>query len=616
LSGRRAFERSTVADTLSAVLTAEADAAPLSAAHVPVALREVVARCLAKRPEDRLQTARELESALAAVEQRGRRRLSLRWAAVAAAMLLIAAVIATLPRSSERSAPADAPPSVIALPATVYGPNDVAYLAEAVPSTLSAQLTRVRGLEVRLPPTVMDVERVNGDLRRVADAYDADRYVLTTVTAQDDKLLLTMQLVDPSSRTIVWSGEYQGNRSDYIDLVRRAGSQVARQLSPSAAMPIESGVVTTSEAELSFRRGEYHRRRYAATQRSADFDAALSAYQRALALEPGRADAPARIAHLLVARYQSGQADAAHTASEMRMWAQRALAADARSGLAWTAVVAADGFNRTPDVFSQLRDALKAAAFDPACVDCQGVLTDVTPALSTTLTLHAERKSHAMDPLDPVLGGNFAMTLLVNDLGAEAVDVIADVRKLEPDGAWPMLQEATILAAVGRTSEAAALARKVDAAVGQGQMLEAGALVSRLVAALAAGDAAVVAAALQRVIDLMDGPGSTLWDRIWLQLTIVPALARAGRHTDALTLLDRGMAAGAVMPFDWLLRNRDLGPLRTAPRFQRAVAAAAPRYEEMLTVMDAAAAAGELPDYLLGPLREMKAFAAAHRITP
>src|SRR5205823_3369490 len=65
--GRRAFERGSAADTLSAIL--KEDPPPLSAIgiSIPPALERVVQRCLEKNPEERFQSARDLAFALEAL---------------------------------------------------------------------------------------------------------------------------------------------------------------------------------------------------------------------------------------------------------------------------------------------------------------------------------------------------------------------------------------------------------------------------------------------------------------------------------------------------------------------------------------------------------------------
>src|SRR5271165_6031680 len=69
--GRRTFERSTSADTMSAILNE--DPAPISelAPETPVGLQRVVLRCLEKNPEQRFQSAADLAFALEALSDSG-----------------------------------------------------------------------------------------------------------------------------------------------------------------------------------------------------------------------------------------------------------------------------------------------------------------------------------------------------------------------------------------------------------------------------------------------------------------------------------------------------------------------------------------------------------------
>ena len=69
LSGQRAFQGATAADTMSAILTREPP--PLSSAreHISPALERIVRRCLEKKPDDRFSSARDLGFALQTVAE-------------------------------------------------------------------------------------------------------------------------------------------------------------------------------------------------------------------------------------------------------------------------------------------------------------------------------------------------------------------------------------------------------------------------------------------------------------------------------------------------------------------------------------------------------------------
>jgi eukaryotic-like serine/threonine-protein kinase len=66
LAGRRAFERATGAETMTAILREEPPSLTLIRESVPPSLERVVEHCLEKRPEDRFQSARDLAFALGA----------------------------------------------------------------------------------------------------------------------------------------------------------------------------------------------------------------------------------------------------------------------------------------------------------------------------------------------------------------------------------------------------------------------------------------------------------------------------------------------------------------------------------------------------------------------
>jgi Tol biopolymer transport system component len=123
ITGRRAFQGKSHASLISAILTA--DPAPVSTLQplTPPSLERTIGRCLAKDPEDRWQTARDLANELSwiagsgsqagapAVAARGRvERERLAWSVAAAlAALLVAALFFTVRHLTEA---APAPPVV------------------------------------------------------------------------------------------------------------------------------------------------------------------------------------------------------------------------------------------------------------------------------------------------------------------------------------------------------------------------------------------------------------------------------------------------------------------------------------------------------------------------
>ncbi len=71
LTSRRAFQRSTSAETMAAILNDEPPAISQTGTNIPPALQRVVNRCLEKNPEQRFQAASDLAFALEAVSDSG-----------------------------------------------------------------------------------------------------------------------------------------------------------------------------------------------------------------------------------------------------------------------------------------------------------------------------------------------------------------------------------------------------------------------------------------------------------------------------------------------------------------------------------------------------------------
>ena len=71
LSGKRAFQRSTSAETMTAILNDDPPAISQTGANIPPALQRVVNRCLEKNPEQRFHSASDLAFALDALSDSG-----------------------------------------------------------------------------------------------------------------------------------------------------------------------------------------------------------------------------------------------------------------------------------------------------------------------------------------------------------------------------------------------------------------------------------------------------------------------------------------------------------------------------------------------------------------
>ena len=373
LTGRRPFDESHTGRLTDAILHRVLTRPTQHQPGLSPELERITVKCLERDPENRYQSAKEVAidlrrlaspTTLPQPPQAARRPVSSRHLVLGGAVAILAIAAAAsiwLGLLGRRGAPGSSTGgdivSIVALPSKVVAGASDQFLTDAIPNTLSAHLTQVKGLETKVPPSSGEVERVRGDLGKLADAYGVSAFVLSSLTVDADRLVLNVQLVDARSRRLLWSRDFEGRRGGYLLLARAAAEELRGAVRPQAAPVVPQATTSNSEAELAYQRGRYHFNRYNNQHQQAEFEQSLAAFQRALSLEPGMADAAAGIAWLYEFAIEAGS-PVDQMLPEVRRWGQRAIDIDDRNGRAW-AVMAVTELIGTP---SRPRDALVYAA--------------------------------------------------------------------------------------------------------------------------------------------------------------------------------------------------------------------------------------------------------------
>src|SRR5262245_27622351 len=206
LSGRRAFQAESAAETLNAVLNADPPDLAEAAADVPPALERIVRHCMEKSPAERFQSAGDLAFALEAISGHS---ISSETASTGA------------PRSRRKR-------TITAIAASLLAAAMIGYLAfrigseeQHVPvSTLFAQITSEPGAELfpSLSPdgkSLAYAGRASGNwdiyLHRIGDQEPVN---LTVSSASDD----TQPAISPDGKLIAFRSERAGGGIFVMDL--------------------------------------------------------------------------------------------------------------------------------------------------------------------------------------------------------------------------------------------------------------------------------------------------------------------------------------------------------------------------------------------------------------
>lgn len=322
VAGRKPFAGATPTDVIVSII--EREPHPLSKIGAnAIALQPIVAKALAKRGDQRYQTADEFLSALknlkrsleletnfrreeppepGAVKQLASRPRMFVFTAIA--MVVVLAVLFGLWFGGIFSRQGPAPgtiKSIAVLPmANLSGEQSQNYFADGMTETLIAGLATISALRVTSRSSVMQFKGSQKPLREIARELDVDAIVEGSVQRTGDKLNIAVRLIDASTEQHLWTGTYNRDLRDILTVQNEVAAAVTQaiqvKLTPQEQSRLARRRPINPAAYDDFLRGRYYLNR----QTQADNDAAIQALNRAVATDPEFAAGWAELAQAYV----------------------------------------------------------------------------------------------------------------------------------------------------------------------------------------------------------------------------------------------------------------------------------------------------------------------------
>jgi TolB-like protein/Flp pilus assembly protein TadD len=177
-----------------------------------------------------------------------KRRVRLRWAATAAALLALAVVVAGIVMFSRYrlgSAPAAPEKSIAVLPFENRSDDKAnAYFADGVQDEILTDLTKVADLKVISRTSVMQYKTgVKRNLREIANALGVAHVVEGSVQRAANRVRVTAQLIDARTDTHLWAEHYDRPLGDVFaiqsEIAKAVADQLQAKLSPREKAAIE-----------------------------------------------------------------------------------------------------------------------------------------------------------------------------------------------------------------------------------------------------------------------------------------------------------------------------------------------------------------------------------------
>jgi len=256
LSGRRAFGGDSTPSILAAVLRDRPEPLRRLRPDLPVALVEIVERCLEKDPGARWPDGGALRDALRALPAssspaaarkpddatspeagpttarvaRSSRFPRSRVALVLALLLAVAGwAVWRLAGTGEPAAnrPID---SLAVLPFQDFSAEREPYLADGLTAALITELSKIGSLRVISHTSVMPFRERTESLPAIARRLGVDAVLDGSIVRDGDRLALSVSLVRARSERTLWSGSFEEELRDVLILNRTIASEVAGEL--------------------------------------------------------------------------------------------------------------------------------------------------------------------------------------------------------------------------------------------------------------------------------------------------------------------------------------------------------------------------------------------------
>ena len=343
LSGKKAFSRPTVADTMSAILKEEPPEVAESGRNVSPALDHIVKHCLEKDRDHRFQSAKDIAFSLS--EQSSQpiasgarlaepsRRARKAWIAAVAIVILAVAGALLLRRPQKGAAETGGVKRVAVLPFENLGSPEDDYFADGIADAVRGKLTSLPGIQVIARGSSTPYKKTTKTPKQIAQELDVGFLLTATVrwqkgTGAASRVEVSPELVEVSNSgapTSRWQQPFDAALTDVFlvqaDIASRVAQGLGVALEAGEQKRLSERPTQNLAAYEAFLKGE---EAFNVATDTGGIRKALAFYEQAVALDPGFAQAWARVSEANSALSQYGTRS--EPADHAREAAKRALA--------------------------------------------------------------------------------------------------------------------------------------------------------------------------------------------------------------------------------------------------------------------------------------------------
>jgi eukaryotic-like serine/threonine-protein kinase len=304
-TNQRPFQGDTAARLIDLILHQAPREPRLLNSNISPELERIMLKCLEKDPENRYQSAKELEIDLRRMQlpgsppvdsRRATPRQHPRWKIIVAGACLLIAVASIGLWSYKTGGPfrshSDSIPihSLAVLPLdNLSGDPDQEYFAQGMTEELITQLAQISALRVISRTSVLPYGHSQKPISEIAKELQVDAIVEGSVMRSGNRVRITAKLVDGSTDKSLWAKAYDQPLTDVLDLQAQVARDIAQEvrveLTPQERERLKSTGRVVPEAHDAYLRGRYHWNKETEEQ----YKQAASYFRQAIAIDPNYA---------------------------------------------------------------------------------------------------------------------------------------------------------------------------------------------------------------------------------------------------------------------------------------------------------------------------------------
>jgi TolB-like protein/DNA-binding winged helix-turn-helix (wHTH) protein/Tfp pilus assembly protein PilF len=278
----------------------------------------------AKQPElQKLQEAVEVEHHEVRQTEKGTRKRAAIGVAIAAALAVVA-WFAWRAAGERRSASLAAQVKTLAvLPLeNLSGDAKQEYFADGMTDKLITELAKSKGVRVISRTSVMQYKNARRPLREIGKELEVDAIVEGTVALNGSKVRVRVQLIHVATDTHLWAQSYERDVSDVMVLQEELARNIAGELKTTVAPTGRKTKRIDPEAHENYLKGRY-------AFLNGNVEASREYFEKAIALQPGYAEAYSGMADYYGGGTVGGGLDPKKAVPEWEKNAKKALELDA-----------------------------------------------------------------------------------------------------------------------------------------------------------------------------------------------------------------------------------------------------------------------------------------------